>query len=156
MLDVDAKPLSKRDLNEELLGRAKWLDPKDRALVTQVVERDVPARDAARLMGRSTRSIQRRVAHLIKRLTDPEVVIVLRERRRWPRPLGHIALDIWVRGRTLRDTCRRHDMTLHELRMAVQQIRGRVRQHLTDTRQLDARRRVEGRLRREGRALERA
>jgi DNA-directed RNA polymerase specialized sigma24 family protein len=124
--------LDVREMSERILNRAEFLDPEDRALLEQVLERGVPPREIAVLSGRSTRSVQRRVRNLMRRLADPGVVCVLREHRRWERPTGAVALAVWVRGWTLRHTAERLGLSLHRVRQQVATVRGRIEARLAE------------------------
>ena len=118
--------LGVREMSERILGRAEYLEPADRALLEQVLERGVPPRQIAVLSGVSTRTVQRRVRNLMRRLTDPRVVCVLGEHRKWDRPTRAVALGVWVRGWTLRQTAARLGLTLHNVRQHVLTVRGRI------------------------------
>ena len=56
------KRTSGRQLAEQVLIRSAYLDPADRALLQQVLDKQVRCADVAVVAGRSTRTVQRRVA----------------------------------------------------------------------------------------------
>ncbi len=109
---------------ERVLMRASWLAPADRALVEQVLQRGVRPHQIAAIAGVTTRTIQRRLARLIDRLTDPDCEFILRHHRQWDKPAGDVAIAIWIRGLTFRQTAEQLGMTLHNVRQQVQMIRG--------------------------------
>lgn len=114
----------KRELADRVLIRSAWVDEPERELLEQVLGRGVRPESIAAVSGVSTRTIQRRVANLIHRLTDPEVETVLRRHGRWEPRTSSVALAIWVRNRTLRDTSKELGLSLHEVRQQVQLVRG--------------------------------
>lgn len=114
----------RRDVADRVLDRSEWLDQADRALVAQVIGNGARTGDLARIAGVSPRTIQRRIAKLIDRLLDPEVVHVLREHQRWPAPTRSVALAVWVRGRTLRQAAAELRLSLHQVRQQLQLARG--------------------------------
>jgi DNA-directed RNA polymerase specialized sigma24 family protein len=103
--------------------RAAWLDPPDRALIDQVYSQHVSTRVIATALGVSTRSVQRRVRRLARRLTDPTVVRLIRRQADWPRPIAQVAIDFYVRGRSLRRIAARRGLTLHQTRRRLEQAR---------------------------------
>jgi hypothetical protein len=113
-----------REWAEMIVARAQWLDEAECRLLEQVVGQGVRPREIAAVSEVQTRAIQRRVNGLIGRLTDPQVVAVLRCHGEWPAPLGAVALAIWVRKRSYRQTARDLDLTLHQVRRAVEQTKG--------------------------------
>ncbi len=114
----------KRELADRVLMRSAWVDPPERELLEQVLGRGVRPESIAAVSGVSTRTIQRRVASLVKRLTHPDVEMVLRRHGRWAPKTSSVALAIWVRKRTLRDTSMELGLSLHEVRQQVQLVRG--------------------------------
>lgn len=114
----------RRDLSDLLLLRCAWLDEADRELIEQVVGRGVRPSSIAAVTGVTPRAVQRRVTKLVDRLTDAEVLMVLRQHGRWPATTSSVALAVWVRGRTLRQVADELGLTLHEVRQHVQRTRG--------------------------------
>ncbi len=114
----------RREAAEVILGRAEFLDEVDRVLLEQVLDKGVLMRQIALLSGKSVRSVQKRVEVLSKRLIDPGVVYVIRHHGRWTRAMGKVALNVWVRKRTLRETARVMGMSLHQVRRAVEAVKG--------------------------------
>ncbi len=121
-----AKSVKARQWAETVLTRAVWLDEPDRNLLEQVIGRGVEPHNIARVAGVTCRAVQRRLNVLSKRLTDPQAVLVMRYHDDWPVPLGHIALDVWVRRRPYRNIARELNMTYYQVRQYVQQIRGMI------------------------------
>ncbi len=117
------KMLDYRDFHDQVLNRARFLDPVDRTLVEQVLAKGVLPRELAVVAGVSTRSIQRRVRELLGRLNDPQVLAVLRQHGSWEPEVAEVALAVWVRRWTLRDTARRMNLSLHQVRQHVLAIR---------------------------------
>lgn len=129
---IMANPVSKRPRStqrtpsELLLSRARWLDPEDRALLEQVLDRGVASRDLATVAGVTPRTIQRRVARLIRRLEDSDVLTVLRRQYAWPAQTAAVAMAVIVRGCTLQQTARLLETTLHDVRKHLEQARGLI------------------------------
>jgi DNA-directed RNA polymerase specialized sigma24 family protein len=117
------KMIDYRDFHDQVLNRARFLDPVDRTLVEQVLAKGVLPRELAVVAGVSTRSIQRRVRELLSRLNDPQVLAVLRQHGQWEPEVAEVALAVWVRRWTLRDTARRMNLSLHQVRQHVLAIR---------------------------------
>jgi DNA-directed RNA polymerase specialized sigma24 family protein len=115
--------LDHRDFHEQLLNRARFLDPADRVLVEQVLAKGVLPREVAVVAGRSTRSVQRRLRQVLRRLNDPQVLTVLRMHERWDPILAQVALAVWVRRWTLRQTAARLNLSLHQVRQHTLAIR---------------------------------
>jgi len=104
---------------EKVLARAQHLDKSDRVLLEQVLDKGLRASDLAIVSGVSVRTMQRRVQRLCRRLTDPQVIYVLRHHEQWERQTARIAMAVWVRGWTLRETAKRLGTTLHHVRQNV-------------------------------------
>lgn len=115
-----------RDLCEDVLRRAEFLDAADRALLDQVLGHAVKPREVAVVAGRSTRTIQRRVALLCRRLTDPKVMYVLRHHHKWAKPMAQVGLAVWVRRWTLRRTAGHLGLSLHHVRRHVEAVRSLI------------------------------
>jgi IS30 family transposase len=116
----------RREAADQVLRRADWLDSADRALLEQVLDRGVSTRTIATVSGVSSRTIQRRVARLVRRLADPDVLAVLRCHKQWPAIDAAVALSVIVRGRTMRRAGRDLGLTLHEVRKHLHQARGLI------------------------------
>ena len=112
-----------RELAEQILIRSAHLDPADRALLQQVLDKQVRCADVAAVAGRSTRTVQRRVAAMIRRLTDPAVVYILRHHRRWDPVTAQVALAVRVRHWTLRQTAQHLDLSLHQVRQHIERVK---------------------------------
>lgn len=98
------------------MHRACFLDPPDRALLEQVFDKGVTPGDLAKAAGLHERSIQRRVRSLLRRLADPGVEYILRTHTEWPGELGDVALVLYVRGRSMRETADELNISLHKVR----------------------------------------
>lgn len=116
----------KRERIERVLFRARYLDPPDRILLVQVFDRGVRPHQIATLNNLTTRTIQRRVDALCRRLLDPQVVAILRAHSRWSAYTAGVALSVWVKGWTFRQTADRLGISLHEVRQQVQIVRGLI------------------------------
>jgi len=123
----------KRQWADRVLQRSAFLSPPDRTLLRQVLGEGARPADLAHVTGVSARTIQRRVRNLAKRLTNPEVVHILRHHRRWPRTTAAVALALYVRGLTQRQAAEQLGLSLHQLRQHAQAIRA-----LLDTRHAHA------------------
>jgi len=126
MVDERRKSLRIRDLYETVLNRAHFLEAPDQALLEQVIGRGVRPIEVAKVAGLSTRTVQRRVRLLTRRLLDPRVEYVLRHYHQWPAPLSQIALGVWARQWTLRKTADRLGLSLHQVRQHVAAVRGLI------------------------------
>jgi DNA-directed RNA polymerase specialized sigma24 family protein len=115
---------AKRELADRILGRANWLARADQLLIEQTIGRGVATKDTARLMHCSTRTIQRRVRQISQRLTDPMVLRIMREGRRWPAPTGEVARRYFVQRQTLRQIAAGTGLTLHHVRKHLDRARG--------------------------------
>ncbi|MHC4996273.1 MAG: hypothetical protein ACYTGQ_14610 [Planctomycetota bacterium] len=107
---------------EIILSRAEHLDDPDRALLTQIYSRGVQPDEIASITGVSLRQVHRRIKTLTDRLQAPEVVFVLRHCRFWSRPLATVAVMVWVRKRTMRDTAEAMGVSLHRVRKYAQAV----------------------------------
>ena len=116
MVDDKRKSMEIRDLYETVLNRAHFLDAPDQALLEQVLGRGVRPIEVAKVAGLSTRTVQRRVRQLTRRLLDPRVEHVLRNYHQWPSPLSQIALAVWARQWSLRTTADRHTLSRNNVR----------------------------------------
>ena len=58
------------------------------------------------------------------RLSDPEVIFVLRNRAKWGEPIATLATAVWVHQKPLREVAAALSMSLHDVRQRVQMIRG--------------------------------
>lgn len=126
MVDERRKSMEVRDLYDAVLNRAHFLDPPDQALLEQVLGRGVRPIEVAKVAGFSTRTVQRRVRQLTRRLLDARVEYVLRHYHQWPSPLPQIALAVWARQWTLRQTADRMNLSLHQVRQHVAAVRGLI------------------------------
>lgn len=113
-----------RDMAEMVLRRAELLDTADRALLEQVLGRGVAPRDVAAVKGVSTRTVQRRVRALTRRLTDPQVLHVMRHRGQWEKLTAEVATAVWIRRWTLRRTAKELGVSLHRVRQRVEAVKG--------------------------------
>ena len=116
----------RQTLAEVVLQRAEWLDSSDRALIEQVFGRGGRPREMAAILQVSPRTVQRRIRELVRRLTDPQVLVVLRRQGRWDRTIGSVALAHWVRRRTYRQIGAEKGLTLYEVRQQIQFARGLI------------------------------
>jgi len=126
MVDEGRKASDVRDLYETVLVRAKFLDPRDRALLDQVLGRGVRPYEVAKVAELSTRAVQRRVRLLIRRLLDPGVEYVIRHYHQWPRDVADVAIAVWVKRWSMRRTADHFDLSLHRVRQHVEATRGLI------------------------------
>lgn len=113
----------RRSAAERLLQWAEHLDPADRALVRSVYERGMPVSALARAAGVPPGRLRARLRRLQSRMTSPEFQLVLRRRDRWPRERRRVAELIFCRGWTQREAARALEITLHQVRRAVEQVK---------------------------------
>lgn len=117
-----------RDLAETVLNRSDLLEERDRALLNQVLGRGVKPHEIAAISGVSTRTVQRQVKTLVDRLLDREVLFVMRHCRYWSRPLATVAVMVWVRSWSQRQTADTMGVSLHAVRQYVQAVRVLMRE----------------------------
>lgn len=122
------KHLGDRERVETVLNRADYLEPCDRALLNQVLGKDVKPSEVAVVIGVTTRSIQRRVQRLMERLTDDEVVFVLRNSPNWSESLAAAATMVWVHDKSMRETSVAMGASLHSVRNYVAAVRVLMRE----------------------------
>jgi len=124
---ADTRRSTRRVQGDRLLMRADWLDRSDRALLVQVLGNGVRPADVADLLGLSTRTVQRRIRRLVKRLNSPTTAAVLAHEGHWDRKTFAVAVAVWIRGWTLRRTAEHMNISLHRVRQHLQIARGLIK-----------------------------
>lgn len=116
----------RQELADVVLRRSEWLEPGDRALLEQVFGRGGRARELAAMLQVSPRTVQRRIRQLVRRLTDPRVLVVMRRHGRWEQVIGSVAVAHFIRGLTFRQIAEERGLTLHDVRQQIQFVRGLI------------------------------
>jgi hypothetical protein len=105
-------------------------------MLEQLLGREMPIGQFARLTGRLRRTVQKRFIRMLQHLQDPRVVYVIAHHRQWPQPMAGVAIDVLVRRRGFRRVAADHRLSLHRLRLVVQSIRGLIEQALAPRRRV--------------------
>ena len=109
---------------ERLLERAEYLDPPERLLLEQILCGGVAVEHLARLAGTEPRKLQRKVRRLIAALGHPNAEWIVRHGHKLAGLQRQIAIRLWMQGLSLRQTARRLDLSLHDVRQHAQVING--------------------------------
>mgnify|MGYP003869508055 CR=1 FL=1 len=115
-IHADLRRRRRRDHADQLVQRAAWLAPKDRALVEAVFRDGKTATDLARLTGESPRALRRRVRALAARLASPRYLFVVHHRDLWTTGRRRVGTACFIEGRSLRAAARDLGMSLHTVR----------------------------------------
>lgn len=109
-----------------ILQRAEQLDRADRALLEQALAHGIKPRDIAAVSGKNVRTVQRRLQKLVQRLTCEATSCILRQSWTWPPLTRRIAIGLWIKGWTMRETADRLQVSLHRVRRERDRISGRL------------------------------
>ncbi len=112
-----------RDHAERVLALAEHLSEPDRLLVEQVYRHGLPAAEVARLMGVPPRTMQRRLAALVRRTADPLFRFVAGHLDLIPEPARTPARRHFLQGQPLREIAQRLGLTLHQVRQHTEAVR---------------------------------
>lgn len=105
-----------RRRTERYLELARHLDASDRALVEQVLSRNVSVADLARAAGVSPRALQRRLRAVLEHLRDPLFRFAIEQPDLVPVD-ARTSVHLWVRTRASRATlARRLGISYHAVR----------------------------------------
>ena len=105
-------------------GRAELLGRTDRDLLLAIWVHRGSADLMARLAGCHVQTIRRRARKLIRRIHSPAFLAAARALPLLPANQVQIARLHFCQGLSLRQTARRADLSLHEVRCQVHEIRG--------------------------------
>ncbi|MGH7215212.1 MAG: hypothetical protein ACREIT_10660 [Tepidisphaeraceae bacterium] len=109
---------------KEVLLRAQLLEREDRLLVDLAVRGRRSHYQIARLIGIDRGNVTRRLRRLSIRLHDPLVVALIDQDCPLRAELRLLALEHYLGGKTIRHLADRHEMTLNEVKRALEYVRG--------------------------------
>lgn len=118
---------SRRDAADQVLQLAEHLAERDRLLLEQLYRHGQPIAQVARLTRQRPRVLQRRVKHLLKRVASPQYRWVAGRLELLPPELRAVARRGVLQGQSLRETARTTGRTLHEVRVAMVELRAMAR-----------------------------
>jgi hypothetical protein len=105
------------------LAAAEHLRESEASLLRAVFERGQPVRELAAVAGVTPRSIRRRVAGILRRVTRAEFVFVVHHRRGWTPRTARLASLVVLQGRTVAQAAREVGCTYHTARKVIQGVR---------------------------------
>lgn len=104
---------------QRVIDRADWLGPSDKALVLAVLRDGLPVSDLARVQESCPRSLRRRLAAAVARLTDDRTVFVARHLTAIAAAnptRARVARAFYLQGQTMRAIAKAHKLSLHTVR----------------------------------------
>lgn len=113
---LDLRRKATHALSTRVVERAHWLSPKDCELVLAYFERGMHASEIGTLLGYEPKYVRRRLKQLVFRLEDPRCAYVVTHRNAWTPKRRAIAEDLFIRGRSMREVSKAHNMSLHTIR----------------------------------------
>lgn len=113
----------RREEQEYVLLRARFLDPPERALLVGAIDRGLTSRELADLLNLRPRAVRRRLQRLLEHVNDPLFRFVLRERETWPRTRRRVAEAVILRRHTQRRAAAELEITIHRVRLELHRIR---------------------------------
>jgi len=108
---------------EQVLVLARHLNRRDQILVDQVYRQGVSIADAARLVNRPAKVMQRRLRKVIQRLGSPTFLCLVARGDLLPRETRKVADMVICQGMSLRRAASSARMSLYETRQHVQRVR---------------------------------
>ncbi len=105
------------------LAAAEHLGESEALLLRAVFERGQPVRELAAVAGVTPRSMRRRVAGLLRRVTRAEFVFVIHHRRGWTPRTARLATLVVLQGKTVLQAAREVGCTYHTARKVIQGVR---------------------------------
>ena len=123
-----AKPAELRDAQNRharlLLARAAFLPEADRRLLRLALKYRLSVRELGDFLRCNHGSIVRRLRRIRQRLSEPLVAVLVDESCPLPALDRELALDRYVRGRSLRAIAEAHGLPLREVRRRVLWVKG--------------------------------
>ncbi len=113
---IDLRRKRNSELVNRIIRRADWLDAPDRELILAYFDRGLSAARISAINGSDPRNIRRRVRRLIARLNDPRVAYVVAHSGGWGRSRCSVARELFLRGRSMRETSQKLGISLHSVR----------------------------------------
>jgi len=107
---------SARVAPEQIVRFAQALPTEDRLLLERRFEDGLTVTDIARRSRRSANTISRRIDRLTRRISSPEFRFTLLYQDKLPRTMRRTATLLFIQGRSLRETARLTQKTLHRVR----------------------------------------
>lgn len=101
---------------EQIVRLAQALPDEDRLLLERRFGDGIAISELARRSRRSADVIRRRIDRLTRRLHSPEFRFTVMHQDRLPRPMRRTATLLFVQGRSLRETAKLTNKTLHRVR----------------------------------------
>ncbi|MGP1345105.1 MAG: hypothetical protein ACTS3F_00370 [Phycisphaerales bacterium] len=120
---ADLRRREPRDQAEAILALARFVHPRDRALLTAIYEQGHCAAHLAALTHQDPRTIRRRIRHLLTRFRSPLFAFVATHLRQWPPARQRIAVLCILQGLTIRAAAERTGFTMHAVRRHLDQIK---------------------------------
>lgn len=108
---IDLRRRLGRERAETLVARSEYLDPADRALIHAVFRQGTSVAELARASGASAKRLRARLRSISERVLSPAFAAVVTGSDRWPANLRRVALEVIVKGHTLRQTAQTLGLT---------------------------------------------
>lgn len=105
-----------REQPEQIVRLAQALPADDRLLLERRYADGLSVADLARRSRRSANAISRRIEKLVERITSPEFRFTMMHQERLPKAMRRTATLLFVQGRSLRDTAKLTQKSLHRIR----------------------------------------
>ncbi len=110
-----------------LLKRARFLPDRDAALVRSFLERQLPGRQVARMLGIHPGTLSRRIQRLLRRLADPSNGFLMDHGDFLPPELRQVGIERLVQGMTIAQIADLHQLTPYQIRAMLTELRGCMR-----------------------------
>lgn len=120
---ADLRRRRRRELCDQVLARAAWLEPSDRALLEAVYRDGRSAVELAQLTGDNPRTLRRRIRRLVRRVLGPEFAFVAGRRERWTSSRRRVAEACILHGQSMRTAASELGVSLHTVRRHLAAIR---------------------------------
>lgn len=101
---------------EQIVRLAQALPADDRLLLERRFADGLTVTDIARRSRRSVNTIRLRIDRLTQRLDSPEFRFTLLHQNKLPKPMRRTATLLFIHGRSLRETAKLTNTTLHRVR----------------------------------------
>lgn len=112
----DLRRRHRRELVDELTGRAAWLSRSDQWLIDAVFREGRHVAEVAAVRGELPRKLRRHVRRLVRRLRSDKFKFVVSQSRQWPSQRRRIARLCIVEGKSQREVASQLRLTLHAVR----------------------------------------
>ena len=116
-----------RDSIDLLRSRINLLAGKDKLLMTMYLENGNSFMQLAQLAGVDIGCMSRRIRKVIRRLTEGEYIICLRNREKFTSTEMAIAKDYFLRGLSLKKISEEHQCTFYSVRKTMQEIQQQIK-----------------------------